>query len=155
MRQQAGASKTPWIVLAVVIIVVAVALLLFKDKITGSSGTGTVKSATSTSPSDWYSVFLTNGQVYFGKLSNADSSFMRLSDVFYLQVGPQQGSGAANQQPNISLVELGGELHGPTKEMEINSAHVLFYERMKSNAKVVEAINQYKTQGSAPATPAQ
>ena len=67
-------------------------------------------------------VFLANGQVYFGKVSAQNSQFLRLTDIFYLQVSqtlqpPQSG---VQPQQKIDLVKLGNELHGPQDLMEIN-----------------------------------
>lgn len=112
-----------------------------------------------TRPSDYHAIFLSNGQVYFGKLSGEKGQMMTLVDVYYLQLaqapqpeGQQQQSNDQNQQQQISLVKLGNELHGPVDEMKINRDHVLFIEAMKEDAKVVEAIERYKKEG--PTNPA-
>lgn len=103
----------------------------------------------------YQAVFLTNGQVYFGKLSPS-GSFYKLTDIYYLQVTQplQQASsdaskaptstGTAAAQPNIQLIKLGSELHGPQDAMYIGHNQVLFWENMKSDSKVVDAINKYK-----------
>ena len=115
---------------------------------------------TTQAPSGYQAIFLTNGQVYFGKLTNPDSDYVTLTDIYYLQVGPQQGSGTAavptttNAQQQISLVKLGNELHGPVDQMHISRAQVLFYEDLKSDGQVVKAILQDKAAATAPATPA-
>ena len=98
-------------------------------------------------------MFLTNGQVYFGKLSETRGDYATLKDIYYLQVvqpplqGQQQPDQAQTQsqaQPQISLVKLGQELHGPADEMKINRSQILFYEDLKTDSKVVQAINSYK-----------
>lgn len=103
-------------------------------------------------PSDLHAVFLTNGQVYFGKLSDPNNQLVTLNDIYYLQVKTEQQEQKDAKEPQISLVKLGEELHGPVDEMKINRDHILFFEKMKSNAKVVEAIEQYRKNG--PQTPA-
>ena len=133
-----SSSKLPWLVLAVVVVVVVVLGVLFRDK--------------------YQAVFLTNGQVYFGQVSKTDRDVIRLKDIFYLQViqqqplqgTPEQQQAQANQQPQISLVKLGQELHGPVDEMYINRSQVLFWEDLKSDGRVVQAIKEYKAnpQGS-------
>mgnify|MGYP001566602285 CR=1 FL=1 len=94
----------------------------------------------------YQAVFLTNNQVYFGRLSNQSSKFANLKDVYYLQITQAQNlqtsSGATS--PNINLVKLGGELHGPTDKMEINRDHILFVETLKADSRVVTAISDYK-----------
>lgn len=89
-------------------------------------------------------VFLTNGQVYFGHLENADSKNMILTDIYYLQSTPQnpQQSNQNSQNNNLTLIKLGQELHGPDDRMVIKSDQVLFWEDLKDNGKVVQAIHQ-------------
>ena len=79
-----------------------------------------------------------------------------LKDIYYLQVGPQQGSGAAtaSSSQSITLVKLGQELHGPVDEMHINRSQILFYEDLKSDGQVVKAIVQDKASKTAPVVPA-
>jgi hypothetical protein len=100
--------------------------------------------------STYQSVFLTNGQVYFGHLYWQNHQYSVLRDVYYLQVTQPPQPIVAGQTPptNINIVKLGGELHGPTDEMRINRDTVLFIEDLKPDSKVVSAINQLK----APAT---
>lgn len=173
-RSNRNGSMVPWIILVVLIVVIGVVGFMFRDKLF------TNKSATDKQAvSGYQAVFLTNGQVYFGKLSDASGDYVTLTDIYYLQVtqpalqGSQQtgGTSSAQQQPTapeaqpqLSLVKLGNELHGPVDSMKINREQILFYEDMKADAKVIEAINKYKAdpnagqQSQAPAqtqTPAQ
>lgn len=106
-------------------------------------------------------VFLTNGQVYFGKIKEANNQKVILTDIFYLQVQQQvqpkpEGEEVAKNQSKLSLVKLGNELHGPNDEMVINADHVLFTETLKEDGKVVKSITQYVENGNknpeAPAT---
>lgn len=100
--------------------------------------------------SDYSAVFLTNGQVYFGKINTLSDKEISISDIYYLQVNqqqslqPGQASASASGQPEISLVKLGNELHGPNDRMRINHDQVLFTESLKSDSKVVKAIGDYK-----------
>jgi len=92
---------------------------------------------------------LSNGQVYFGKISKNNRSEIKLKEIYYLQVTqplqqPEDGTTQTNQQGELSLVKLGSELHGPTDEMTINRNHVLFVEDIKDDSNVVQAINNYK-----------
>jgi hypothetical protein len=99
-------------------------------------------------------IFLTNGQVYFGYASGLGSKYIKLKDIYYLQVQDpiQPAKDNATQQPQVSLVKLGNELHGPKDEMKINRDQVLFVEDMKNESKVNEAIANYVKNG-AQATP--
>lgn len=153
--EKTSSSKTPWIILVVIVLLLVVFGALFRDKLFGAkSGVMGTKSAMTTTA--YQAVFLTNGQVYFGKMSDISGDYATLKDIYYLQVvqpplqgTPQAGqpnaaAGSATQQPQISLVKLGNELHGPVDEMHISRAQVLFYEDLKADGNVVKAIEAYK-----------
>jgi hypothetical protein len=96
--------------------------------------------------SDFQAVFLSNGQVYFGKISDQRDQFIELSNIYYLQLKQplqNQGQDVLNQ-PDLTLIKLGNELHGPVDEMKINRDHVLFIENLRSDSKVTQAIEQFR-----------
>ena len=98
----------------------------------------------------YQAIFLTNGQVYFGKMSGANNQWVTVKDIYYLQVQQQvqpKDETASTEQPNLTLVKLGNELHGPVDEMSINRDQVLFWENLKSDGKVVDAIVRYQKEG--------
>lgn len=96
-------------------------------------------------------VFLTNGQVYFGKVKKVNSEFIELRGIYYLnvnqQVQPDQKSDT-NQQTasSISLVKLGCELHGPLDRMIINRDQVTFWENLRDDGQVTKAIAEWVKQ---------
>ena len=105
---------------------------------------------------NYQAVFLSNGQVYFGK-ARATGDVVVVKDIYYLQVSQQQIQPAPEgqtQQPQVQLVKLGNEIHGPQDEMTINKDHVLFTEDLKEDGKVVKAIRNFQQNGTQ-ATPAQ
>ncbi len=147
------ASRLPWIILGLIVVVIIVLGVLFRDRLFGGKSGAVLGASTSMEASSGYqAVFLTNGQVYFGKLADADSDYPVLTDIYYLQVvqPPLQGQQTQTQaatsqsQPQISLVKLGNELHGPVDEMHIAKSQILFYEDMKQDSQVYKAIEAYK-----------
>jgi hypothetical protein len=92
-------------------------------------------------------VFLTNGQVYFGKITTINQDFVNLTDIYYLN-STSADTSATNktQQTSFSLVKLGCELHGPADQMIINRAQVSFWENLTSTGKVSKAIEQFRSQ---------
>lgn len=98
--------------------------------------------------SKYQAVFLTNGQGYFGKLTPLSGGYLKLTDVFYLQ--SQQADQADTEkkqtadQGNFQLIKLGTEVHGPEDTIVVSRDQVLFYENLKDDGKVVQAIKQYK-----------
>lgn len=100
----------------------------------------------------YQAVFLDNGQVYFGKLDDVNNEYLKLTDIYYLQVNqqvqPEQveaGQQAPQTQPQISLAKLGNELHGPEDVMFILRAKVTFWENLKNDGQVVKAISDFQT----------
>lgn len=96
--------------------------------------------------SGYQAVFLSNNQVYFGKLYKRASQYPVLKDVYYLQVTQalQPRDQNAPAATNINLIKLGGEIHGPTDEMVLNRDHIIFFEDLDENSQVTTAIKQYK-----------
>lgn len=96
---------------------------------------------------EYQAVFLTNGQVYFGKVTSLNHDYMVLNDIYYLQ---SSSNSTSNPQPStknndLTLVKLGlNELHAPEDRMVISQSQVSFWENMKDSSKVVSAIKQYQ-----------
>lgn len=95
---------------------------------------------------NYSAVFLSNGQVYFGKMIENNRSEIVLNNVYYIQLNDKGGQEASTtlNQPSFNLVKLGNELHGPTDELFINRDQVVFYENLRDDSKVVESIKNYK-----------
>lgn len=133
-----------WLVGA--IIVIAIVIVGIRTK-----GFGLIAGSSSGERASGYSaVFLSNGQVYFGKLANVNNDWLTLTNIYYLQVeqklqpkAEETTEQTKEEQPKLSLVKLGNELHGPRDKMVINNKHVLFWESLKDDGKVVESINKY------------
>ncbi len=103
--------------------------------------------ATAIQKDKYQAVFLTNGQVYFGKINKLDHQGYTLGDIYYLQVqGNVQGQEQQqkDQNQNLSLAKLGSELHGPQDVMYIENKQVLFWENLKDDSQVVKAIKDNK-----------
>lgn len=93
----------------------------------------------------YQAVFLTSGQVFFGRLRVAGSEFYLLSDVYYVNT-PPQGEQAGQ------LLKRGGELHGPREPMVVPARAVLYIENIKQDSEVMAAIRRFQRgEGAAPA----
>lgn len=120
--------------------------------------------------SKYQAVFLTNGQIYFGQLSGFPGNSPVLKDVYYLraqrslqpsaETGEEElaveskskekedktkASPTPTAQPELTLIKLGNELHGPMDEIQLNSDHILFVEDLKQDSRIVRAIEQFKS----------
>lgn len=117
-----------------VIVILALTAILLSIKINSSLGNFDKIS----DPNVYQAIFLSNDQIYFGHLKNADSDYMILTDVYYVKVN-EDGVG--------QLVKLGQiEPHGPKDEMIINRDHILFWENLKSDSPVVNTIQGMQLQ---------
>jgi hypothetical protein len=101
----------------------------------------TQRSAASTYNTQSYqAVFLSNNQVYFGKIKTIDKDVIRMEDVYYFQSNGEK----TTEDSKASLIKLGNELHGPQNGMYISRSQVLFWEDLRDDGKVVQAIKQQK-----------
>lgn len=139
MKTRRMSRRILWTVIAGI----AVAGLLFGAFVLfrgSSNGLGDVKSG------QYQAVFLSNGQVYFGKLQSGAGDTYNLTKVFYLQAAqtdtanPQKTDTTAS---NMELVKLGNEVHGPEDSMIIARGQVLFYENLKADGKVAKTMQEY------------
>ena len=141
MQHSEGKSNKP---MMIVIIVVVIALVLAGVWFAWSKMAGGV---TGVKTNQYQAVFLTNGQVYFGKVADVNDDYVKLSDIYYLQVQQNvqpDNSENKDSQSQVSLAKLGSELHGPEDTMYISRQQVLFWENLKNDGKVVQAIDSYK-----------
>jgi len=87
----------------------------------------------------YQAVFSTSGLVYFGKLESLNSEYFKLSKAYYLQ-SPSTGAAGTEDSSDQKLIKLSDAIHGPEDEMIIPKSQVLFYENLKSDSKVAQAI---------------
>ncbi len=96
----------------------------------------------------YQAVFLSDGQIYFGKITDVKNEYLVLEDIYYLQVEQQvqpdrDDSSEEQSQPRVSLAKLGNELHGPEDQMFISRLQVLFWENLKGDGQVSTAISDH------------
>ena len=98
--------------------------------------------------SDYQAVFLTNGQVYFGKLNDVGNDYFKLQDIYYLTQNTTTASnGTTTTDGNYTLVKLGcQQIHDPLDQMIIERNQVSFWENLQASGKVVTSIKQFQKQ---------
>lgn len=140
--------------IACAVLVVVVAVVGVTLGLTAARRTTDAPALSAIDTSKYQAVFFTNGQVYFGKLQDFNTQYLKLTDIYYLQTesttsntttsnssNPQQTTTNDN---NVQLIKLGDEIHGPEDEMVIAKEQVLFYENLKPDGKVAQTIAQYQ-----------
>jgi hypothetical protein len=84
-------------------------------------------------------VLLDTGQLYYGKLVNAGSSFPELTDVYYIQSSVNPETKAVTSV----LVPRRNDVHGPDR-MFLNQRHIVLIEPVGTNSKVAQLIEDDK-----------
>ncbi len=134
LASQKRSSSSTWIIVILIILLIGLGWWW-----SNGLGGGLINTA-----EGYQAVFLTNNQVYFGKLAETRGDYAILTDIFYLQVAQPLQPSQPNANPNVTLVKLGSELHGPMDKMEINRDQILFIETLKDDSQVVKGIREFK-----------
>jgi len=93
--------------------------------------------------SDGYqSVFISNGETYFGKVIDINKTVLVLDNVYYLQDQQSLQSGPQPKESELALIKLGSEIHGPQNQMIIPIDSISFIENLKQTSAIVRAINK-------------
>ena len=99
--------------------------------------------------SKFQAVFLVGGQIYFGKLEEVNSQYLKLSNVFYIKPATAETNpdsetqDSETSQNDMTLVKLGDEVHGPEDAMMINRDQLLFFENLRPDGRVVQLIQNH------------
>ena len=144
MKKEKSSKRFLWPIIALIIVIIlSVAGWLVWSK--------TQNNSVAIDSNKYQAVFFTNGQVYFGKLQPFNNEYLKLTDIFYLQTqaaeqtDPKNPQKTTTDQNGVQLIKLGDEVHGPEDEMVISKDQVLFYENLKTDGKVAQSIEKYKS----------
>ena len=104
----------------------------------------------------YQAVFLTSGQIYFGRLEFVRRDYLVLNDVYYVQLDQSlqtqaepttedaAGESTAAPERQFVLYELGEELHEPQQQLIINRDHLIFWENLKPDSRIIKSIQERK-----------
>lgn len=137
--------------LAIIVVAVAVWAFITVNRSVQKNLSGSLR----VNPEAYYAVFLTNDQVYFGKIRRMSQASLFLEDIYYLQLtqalqqgDPQTDGNNPTKRSELSLIKLGQEVHGPKDWMHINMRNVLFVEELSNESEVVKNILREQTSSS-------
>lgn len=98
----------------------------------------------------YQAVFLSNSQVYFGKLTDINGDYMKLTNVFYLERQMTANSGsddASNAEEsanpndnNFQLLKYSDVLYGSEDAMVISKDDIIRFENLRPDGVVAKAI---------------
>lgn len=77
-------------------------------------------------------VFLSNGQVYFGKMSAPGGDFYYLRHVYYL----------STSKNSRTLIKLTNDVHAPEDEVIINRSGILYVENLRPSGRASQLIGK-------------
>ncbi|MGH2449492.1 MAG: hypothetical protein ACRDFS_12940 [Chloroflexota bacterium] len=122
-------------VLRVIAIVVVIAALVVIGFAVSRNLGGQDSLANAIRANRYQAVFLSSGQVYFGKLKATGGSFAYLTDVYSLETQSSR-SGTAGR----TLVKLTSDVQGPEDFLAINRRDILYVENLRPNGKAARLL---------------
>jgi hypothetical protein len=133
-------------------VIVGSALLLAAVSLYVALSGGIAGEAKKVQKDKYQAIFLNGGvtsgsvsySTYFGHITRLNDKYVVLNNVYYLT---DQGTAQGSQSASPQLTKLGcQQLHSPYDEMVINRSQVAFWENIKDDGKVAQAIKQYQQQ---------
>jgi hypothetical protein len=132
--------------LALVALVTLVGLFLFAVLILTTLGVKSSKNLPSDVKKDNYqAVFISGGIGYFGKVTEMNSERIVMKDVYYLRSENTPAADGKTTQQTVTLAKLEKELIGPESVMFIERKQVLFWENLRNDGQVADAIKRDKS----------
>ena len=89
--------------------------------------------------SSYYAVFLADGQVYFGELLSKSRGEIVLTNPYYLQLNGADSQTVLSNSGFV-IMKLEKQQHDPMNKLYINRDHVLYFEQLRKDSKLVESI---------------
>ncbi len=90
-------------------------------------------------PTEYQAVYLDNNQVFFGKITETNTPFPMLRDVFFVQTQVDQ----QKKETKHLLIRRGAEGHGPDF-MRLNAQHIVVIEPVAPDSRVAQLIQEAK-----------
>jgi hypothetical protein len=106
-------------------------------------------------------VFLTNGQVYFGRITSLTDDLVILDDVFYPKAQKTDQATTNEDASADTITEAGGvalrklgknEFHEPQDTLYIEPSNILYWENLEKESRVTKGILEYEAKQKAAST---
>lgn len=132
-------SSKRWLVVGGIFLLLAAAVFtwfIFMQQRTAVAGIATDK---------YQTVYLMNGQIYFGKLTAISDTQYKLSNVYYLQTAStdatkEASSAQTSAANNSQLIKLSNAVYGPEDEMVISKDQVLYFQNLNPEGRAAQLI---------------
>lgn len=97
-------------------------------------------SAQSINRNEYQVVYLTNGQAYFGKLQNTTGDYLVLKTPYTAQ-DVKAADTSSSTPTQTTLLKVSAQVYGPEDSIAIRASQVAFWQNLRSDSKVTQAIN--------------
>jgi len=90
-------------------------------------------------------VFLTNGQAYFGNITEITNEYIILKDPYSIKVQQAQaGEEGQSTGSEIKLLSIKDEFYEPEGYMLIEKSGILLIEELQDSSQIINIIENYK-----------
>lgn len=93
--------------------------------------------------SSFQAVFLSNGQLYFGKITEITNGYIKMEKPHFLQLAQDQEDLAEGVQPEMQLISIKDEFHKPKDFVLIEKSSVIFIEELRDASQITDAIQNF------------
>lgn len=92
----------------------------------------------------YQAVFLTNGQAYFGNITEITNEYILLKDPYSIKVQQKQtDEEGQTKQSEIKLLSIEDEFYKPKGYMLIEKSAINFIEELKNSSQIIDIIENY------------
>ena len=137
-QENQSSKKSIWWTLAVMLLIIAVAfggwLLWSANNKNTVAGIETDK---------YQTVYLMNGQIYFGKLTALNDTQLKLTNVYFLQTNTTDETAADASDDTASeaqLIKLSEAIYDPQDEMIISKSQMLYFQNLRDDGRAAQLI---------------
>lgn len=130
-----AAMRRVLISLGVVVLIIVVALIAAAI---ARATTTSNPLASGINHTQYQAVFLTNGQVFFGRLTVPGGDYYDLRHVYYLA----SRSGTRTGQGSLTIQKLTNDVHGPEDLVILNRSQVLYVENLNPNGRAAQILSK-------------
>ena len=90
--------------------------------------------------SKYQAIYLSSGQMYFGKLQNTGGDFLIIKSPYIAQSVDANADTKTATSSQATLVKVSSQVYGPDDSIAVKSSQVTFWQNLRDDSKVSQAI---------------
>lgn len=92
----------------------------------------------------YQAIFLTNGQAYFGNITEITNEYIILEEPYSIKLQQKQTDGEGETaQSEVKLLSIEDEFYKPVGYMLIKKSQINFIEELQDSSQIIEIIENY------------